>query len=317
MYLELNAPKITKMALVLPENSSTYEQDMAHLPEQKLKIAKENVGVNQRYFCDNETFTSDLAVYALNAVAEKREIDALMVVSVTPDYFMPKLSNIIAHKLNLSPSVLCIDNFNFCNGFVSALSHAAMLLEHCGRVAIVCADVASKIISQDDKQFTSITSDSASAVILEKSDEKMYFIEEAYLDNMMNMSTLVSAFKKGDEKLITNNNLVLKEYFSHFPSILAEFSKVAPKADFYFAHTASMFFQKTLEKQYDIEIFNESLGKYGCLYVNDIVANLALAKDKFNFANKTRAQFIGFGTGLTINMANMPIYNFDSKILFV
>ena len=319
MKMELMAPKITTICFALPKNVQLYDDDMAHLGTARLKAIKKVIGINQRYVSDENTYASDLGIKALKEAlnVSGKEIDALIVASCTPDYFSPKLSNMISHGAKLSNNVFCMDIFGFCDSFITSLVQASALLEHCERIAVVCADTQTKQIDlQNDKQNSAITSDNACAIILEKSNEKMYFTTGTYFDNLMKMSNFVSACKDGDKLSITNNELVFKTFFDNFPKLYEDFIKFAPKSEFNIFHAPIKFFKDRVEKECKIEFFNKSLEQFACLHLGDIPINLLLANDEIDF-NATRALLIGHGTGTTISMVNLPIWNFKSKIIYI
>lgn len=317
MKMELMAPKITKMVFAFPKNTSTFEEDMAHFDDYKLKRVKEQVGINKRYFTDDNTFASDLCVVALKEAIVNNKIDALMVVTSTPDYLLPKLSDIISFRLGLKSEIICLDIVGLCNGFLTALVQASMLLSHCERVAIVCTSVKSKSQDPNNKIGVAITTDSASATILESSDEKMYFMENTFLEQMMEMTTHYSAYKKGDKYLTTNDLLTFNKFSEHFPQFYKNFLNITPKAGINILHSPNRFFLERAESENGIKFFNKTLNQFGSLFINDIPMNVALAKDEMNFKDKIIANLVGHGTGTTLSVINMPICNFESKILFI
>lgn len=311
-------PKIKKIYVAFPKNTRTYEEDMSHLDAKKLKIAKENIGVSKRYITDESTYASDLCIAALKeALKGDEDIEAMIVVSLTPDYLVPKLSSIISNKLNLNHNILLIDMIAYCSGFITALFQASLLLEHYKKVAVVCVDTQSKKQDFNDKMSISITSDSASVMIVEPSNEKMYFNEEGHLSHIFEMSSLYGIMKKADTLLTTNHNSVFKEFFKHFTPFYKNFQKNTPQVELNIFHTPSVFFKKCVEKECKIEIFNKSLTDFACAFINDIPLNLILANNESIFTKKKRIMLASHGTGMTINAANISIEDFEGKIIFI
>ena len=67
--------------------------------------------------------SSDLAVHGLRELfgsgeLEPSSIDALVVVSSTPDYFLPPTSSVIHGQLGLHEDILCVDIVQGCAGFL-------------------------------------------------------------------------------------------------------------------------------------------------------------------------------------------------------
>lgn len=311
-------PKIKKIYVAFPKNTRTYEEDMPHLDAKKLKIAKENIGINKRYITDESTYASDLCIAALKeALKGDEDIEAMIVVSLTPDYLVPKLSSIISNKLNLNHNILLIDMIAYCSGFITALFQASLFLEHYKKIAVVCVDAQSKVQDPKDTMMVSIASDSASVVILEPSNEKMYFSEEGYLENVFDMSCSYGIMKEGDKLFFTNHNLVFKEYFKYFIPFFIKFQRDTPKTELNIFHIPSSFFKKCVERECKIKIFHKSLADFACPYINDIPLNLILANNENMFTNTKRIMLTSHGTGMTINAANISIEGFEGKIIFI
>jgi len=77
---------------------------------------------------------SDLAVAGLehlfkNDLLHPDEFDALILITQSPDYFMPPTSNVIQGRLNLKHDLLCLDINQGCAGFIIGLMQAFSLLE--------------------------------------------------------------------------------------------------------------------------------------------------------------------------------------------
>lgn len=110
----------------------------------------------------------------------KDELDVLLVYSFSPDFLAPALSSLIHKNLGLSEKTLCFDNIAFCPGFLQGLMQAFSLLdnENIKKIAFICASVKSKKIPKKDKITYLSNSDSASVILLEKSNtkEKAFFL---------------------------------------------------------------------------------------------------------------------------------------------
>ena len=61
-----------------------------------------------------------------NKRIEKEEIDALVLVTQSPDHFMPPTSNIIQGKLGLKKDMICLDINQGCAGFIIGLIQSFM-----------------------------------------------------------------------------------------------------------------------------------------------------------------------------------------------
>jgi 3-oxoacyl-[acyl-carrier-protein] synthase-3 len=86
---------------------------------------RERSGIQERYFVNEGTATSDLAVGAANkaladAGVSKDEIDYIVVATMTPDYYFPGVGSLVQAKLGIG-NVPALDIRQQCSGFVYGL----------------------------------------------------------------------------------------------------------------------------------------------------------------------------------------------------
>jgi 3-oxoacyl-[acyl-carrier-protein] synthase-3 len=160
----------------------------AHLPERELtnrELAEqlggewtaekmlEKTGIAARRVAGPDECASDLGVKAaqslLDATAFPREqIDYLLFVTQTPDYFMPSTACLVQDRLGLPTSCGAIDIGQGCSGWVYGLSVAKSLIESevVRNVLLVTADTASKYMNPRDRSVRTIFGDGAAATLL-------------------------------------------------------------------------------------------------------------------------------------------------------
>ncbi|MFT3706802.1 MAG: beta-ketoacyl-ACP synthase III [Archangium sp.] len=86
---------------------------------------RERSGIEQRYFVNEGTATSDLAVGAAkkalaDAGWQASDVDYIVVATMTPDYYFPGVSSIVQAKLGLG-NIPTLDIRQQCSGFVYGL----------------------------------------------------------------------------------------------------------------------------------------------------------------------------------------------------
>ena len=175
--LKYKNKKITGILTVLPEKEVKFDDeidnyDFRRSQSMKLKLI---MGYNKRRIVTEGTTSSDLCVYGMNYLFEKNllnknDIDALILVTQSPDYFMPPTSNIIQGKLNLKEDMVCMDINQGCSGYVIGLNQAFMLLEQeeINKVVLLNADTLSKKVSKYDRNNNPQIGDGAAITIVEK-----------------------------------------------------------------------------------------------------------------------------------------------------
>ncbi len=138
----------------------------------------QRLGIRQRHIVEAGQATSDLACEAARrCLAERgieaREVEAILVATVTPDMFFPATACLVQHRLGAA-GAWGFDLSAACSGFVYALQVGAKLVEsgvH-GKVLVIGADTMSSIIDYTDRSTCIIFGDGAGAVLLEPAEEE-------------------------------------------------------------------------------------------------------------------------------------------------
>jgi 3-oxoacyl-[acyl-carrier-protein] synthase-3 len=173
--------RISGILTVVPEQERSFVEEMRNFnfPEARSLKLKEVMGYDKRRMVEPGVCVSDLAVFGLQnlfdrGLLQKDEIDALLMVTVSPDYFTPPTSNIVQGQLGLKHDMLCLDINQACAGFVVGLMEAFMLLEHEGvqKVVLINADVVSRKASPKDRNIYPLIGDAAAITIVERDPEK-------------------------------------------------------------------------------------------------------------------------------------------------
>ena len=136
----------------------------------------ERTGIRERRIAAQSEALSDLALPAAEqALAQAgltgKDIDLLIVATVTPDMSFPATAVILADKLGASAAA-AYDLSAGCTGFMYAIAQAyGMLAGGLGKRALVVGgDVLSRILDWSDRSTLVLFGDGAGAVVLEASD---------------------------------------------------------------------------------------------------------------------------------------------------
>lgn len=172
--------RISGILTILPKKVVKFEEEMGNYsfsPAKcmKLKLA---MGYKEHRIAEPGQCSSDFCKFGLqylfdNDLLKKEEIDALLFVSQSADYYMPPTSNIIHGYFELNHDCLCMDINQGCAGFELGLIQAFMLLEQPSikKVVLMNADVLSPKVSDRDRNSKPLIGDAASITIVEKSDD--------------------------------------------------------------------------------------------------------------------------------------------------
>jgi len=135
------------------------------------------VGIRERHIVEKGVATSDLAVEAAKKALAQRgltptDLDAIIVGTVTPDFFFPSTACLVQHKLGAT-GVWGFDLSAACSAFIYAVQTGAQFIAtgtH-KRILVIGADVMSSVIDYTDRATCVIFGDGAGAVILEPADD--------------------------------------------------------------------------------------------------------------------------------------------------
>jgi len=181
MNLEFKNKRISGILTILPSREVKFEDEMdnynfSRAKSLKLKLA---MGYNKHRIVEEGTCASDLLVFGMNHLINnnllnKDDIDALILVTQSPDYFMPPTSNIIQGKLGLKQDVICMDINQGCAGYILGLIQSFMLLDQpeIHKVVLLNADVLSRKVSKRDRNSNPLIGDGASITVVERSSEE-------------------------------------------------------------------------------------------------------------------------------------------------
>lgn len=168
--------RITGLLTVVPARELDFMDEMRQfdVPESRALKLKMVMGYDKHRLVSEATCVSDLCVYGLEHVFRqgwlgRDDFDALILVTQSPDHFIPPTSNIIQGRLGLKQDILCMDINQGCAGFLLGLMQAFMLLEQPAirRVVLLNADVLSRKISSQDKNSFPLAGDAASITVVE------------------------------------------------------------------------------------------------------------------------------------------------------
>ena len=135
-------------------------------------------GVRARHLADDSTCSSDLCVAAAQSLLqslnwEPESIDALIMVTQSPDYFLPSTSCLIHKELGLSDSCAAFDLGLGCSGYPYGLWLAALMLEKKGfrRALVLHGETPTRFSDRSDRSVALLFGDAGSATALESSEE--------------------------------------------------------------------------------------------------------------------------------------------------
>jgi len=202
MNFTFRQKRIAGILTIVPANERSFVEDMKdfNFPEARSLKLKQVMGFDKHRVVTPRVCVSDLAVAGLeylfkNSLLVRDGFDALILVTQTPDHFMPPTSNIIQGRLNLKRDLLCLDINQGCAGFVIGLMQAFMLLEQesVRRVVLINADVLSRKTSPKDRNSFPLIGDAASITVVERDQADSAIHAELKMDGTRNEALIIPA----------------------------------------------------------------------------------------------------------------------------
>lgn len=158
--------------------------DYEHVGVEERELFIKTTGIRERRVAGKHQSTSDMcyepALQLMNRLGwEKEEVDAVIVVTQSPDYFIPGSAVILQDRLGLKKSCLAFDINLGCSGYVYGLYVLGNLLSsgQLKRGLLLVGDKSTVSTAYTDKSAYPLFGDAGSATALEydPAAEVMYF----------------------------------------------------------------------------------------------------------------------------------------------
>ncbi|HVS84640.1 MAG TPA: beta-ketoacyl-ACP synthase III [Gaiellaceae bacterium] len=169
------AVSITGLGAHAPERVLTND-DLSQYVDTTDEWIIERTGIRERRIASDEEALSDLALPACRtalaqAGLEGKDVDLLIVATVTPDMAFPSTAAILADQLG-AVDAAAYDLSAGCTGFMYALAQAYGMLAGglAQRALVVGGDVLSRLFDWTDRSTLVLFGDGAGAVVLERSE---------------------------------------------------------------------------------------------------------------------------------------------------
>jgi 3-oxoacyl-[acyl-carrier-protein] synthase-3 len=171
------AVSITGLGVKVPDRVVTNE-DLKQYVDTTDEWIRARTGIRERRMASREEALSDIALPAsrdalAQAGVEGKDIDLLIVATVTPDMTFPSTGAILADKLG-AVDAAAYDLSAGCTGFMYALAQAYGMLVGglAKRALVVGGDLLSRILDWEDRSTLVLFGDGAGAVVMETVPER-------------------------------------------------------------------------------------------------------------------------------------------------
>jgi 3-oxoacyl-[acyl-carrier-protein] synthase-3 len=307
--------------------------DLKEMMDTSDEWIRQRTGIEQRFWADPNTSTSDLALEAAkkaleNAKVDKSELDMIIVATLSPDHEFPGTACFLQKKLGV-PGIPALDVRQQCTGFVYGISIADQFIKTgmFKKILVVGAEIHSKGIEKNvnGREVAVLFGDGAGAAVLAakevKEPSKDSYIYSTHLHADGNYaeelwvpgpgtgsgSDRVSAekMKEGYHFPKMNGKTVFMNAVKRMPEAIMEALTAndlkIEDIDLFIFHQANLRINDMVAKQFNIpeeKVFN-TIQKYA----NTTAATLPIGMDEAVRAGKLKKGMLvasaAFGSGFT------------------
>lgn len=319
------------IAAAVPSNMvSNWDYDLLTESEKKLLI--KTTGVEQRRMVLPGMTTSDLCFEAAEKLLKelnwkKEEIDILIFVSQSTDYYLPATSIILQHRLGLPKSCMAFDIGLGCSGYVYGLSVITGMMKATGlkKGLLMVGDVSTITCSKDDKSTYPLFGDAGTVTALQfdenaepisfdlnsdGSGKDAIIIPHGGIRNLASPESFVKeeiapGIVRSKMELALNGLDVFNFSIKEVPNSLKEFlekTETTPESyDYFVMHQANKLMNETIRKKmkFPPEKIPYSISKYGNTSSASIPLTIVSELSETLKNSNKKLLLAGFGVGLS------------------
>jgi 3-oxoacyl-[acyl-carrier-protein] synthase-3 len=165
-------PAIRDIAVAFGETSISNDELRDAFPSVDLNRIAAKTGIESRRVASSTQSAADLATTACRELLTRHspsEIDGLVYVTQSPEYFLPSTACILQDRLGLRTNTACFDINLGCSGYVYGLAVASGILSSSAvsRLLLVTSDTMTKYLDPNNLQTRILFGDGASATLME------------------------------------------------------------------------------------------------------------------------------------------------------
>lgn len=168
-----NLATIRAFGSYLPERRLT-NFDLEKLVDTSDEWILARTGIKERRIAAEDEYTSSMAAKSTKCALEKAniassQVDAIIVTTMTPDYFCPSTAALVQHAIG-APQACAIDIQAACSGFLYGLSIAKAWIESgaFNTVVVVASEKNSAFIDYQDRNTCVLFGDGSGAAVVQK-----------------------------------------------------------------------------------------------------------------------------------------------------
>ncbi len=317
----MNKVQIIGTGSYVPENVVTNE-DLSKMVDTTDEWIATRTGIRERRISTGENTSQISTKAALKAIEsaniKAKDIDLIIVATLTPDCFTPSTACIVQKNIG-AVNAVCFDLSAACTGFIYALDTASQFIitGRYSNALVIGAETLSKILNWKDRSTCVLFGDGAGAAVIKASDNNetisFYTASDGSKGDYLRSENVPVAnpFVKKNYALYDDNYIHMdgKEIFKFavnamgetIKKLLEQSGESIDNIKYIVPHQANLRIIDFTAKRLKIDSskFFVNLNKFG----NTSAASIAIALDDLVRSNmlkpKDKIMLVGFGGGLT------------------
>lgn len=314
--------RITGLGTYVPEKILT-NQDLEKLVDTSDEWIASRTGMKERRIAACNEFTSDMgAASAAKALAASgvsaKEVDLILVATMTPDYISPSTAGIIQHRIGAEKAA-AMDVQAACTGFLYGLSIAKAYVESgmYKTVLVVASEKMSAFVDYSDRNTCILFGDGACSAVV-SSEGEGWLINTIRLGAEGALAELIIIPAGGSREPASAESVENKKHFIHMhgkevfkhavrrmtsaaTDCLASVGLQKEDISWLVPHQANVRIVDAIAKSFEIPLEKvfKTIQKYGNTSASSIAIALEELLKTYNSRKGEHILLVAFGGGLT------------------
>lgn len=329
-YISTYRSRITGICSCVPDHIEKTT-DYSHITAEEQELFIKTTGIKERRVAAGNVTCSDLCFAAARDLLQKfdctKEIDLVVFVSQSPDYYLPATSILLQQRLDLKKDCLAFDINLGCSGYAYGLSVITSLLQsgQLKKALLLVGDKSTTSTSFTDKSAYPLFGDAGTATLIEYDENApaMHFnlqsdgsgkdaiiIEHGHSRNPFDktfeeLAEIEPGISRAKKHLALNGldifNFALKEVAPNINLLFEKSGITADSIDYYIFHQANRLINESVRKKLKIDALKVpySIDVYGNTSSASIPLTICHALKDEMASKKLRLLLCGFGVGFS------------------
>ena len=321
-FASVKGARVAAIGTCVPQRRYDNVEETKQFSKEEVKKVVALAGVKSRRLADDSICSSDLCLASANAILEslrweKDSIDALIMVTQSPDYFLPSTACVLHKLLDLPDECAAFDVGLGCSGYPYGLWLAAMMLNggQMQRVLLLHGETPSRFSDESDRSVSLLFGDTGSATALEavnhdKSREWFFKLQTdgaGFRDMIIEAGGFRNRFSEDPKKYCVQMNgaNIFNFTIKEVPDLIRETLEMSgigdEDIDYYIFHQSNQFIIRHILRKMKIpaEKVPITLGEFGNTGGASIPLTITMGALNRPLDRPLNMLLLGYGVGLS------------------